>query len=654
MPSPYPSLPARAREQLLSLPPSRKLPLIIAADTLVMLIAVASAAWFQYGAEVKSHGELMGYAAITVLGFPGLSLALGLYRVVVRHLNAGAAARIALCCGASSLPLPFAALMLGDALHQALGFWFLTFSTATLGLIGARLSVKHWLTRGKRSRSEKMAIFGAGAAGRQLLSVLRRGQEMEPIAFLDEDPHLHRRELDGLTVLDPSDPNTLNRLKLGGCKEILVCIPSISGQHRKHIIQKLRDWPFRLKTVPDLTSLMSGNASIDDVHEVALEDLLGRDPVPPNQSLLDRCVRGKVVLVSGAGGSIGSELCRQAVKFGAAKLLLVEHSEYALYEIHQELRTLAGEPTTALTPLLACVTDEARMQQIFSTWQVDTVYHAAAYKHVPLVQHNPVQGIRNNAFGTLSIARAAAANQVKHFTLISTDKAVRPTNFMGASKRLAELVVQAAQFESTGTTFSMVRFGNVLGSSGSVIPLFKQQIASGGPVTVTHPEITRYFMTISEAVELVIQAGAMASGGDVFVLDMGKPFRIYDLARRIIQFAGRSVRDDANPDGDIAIQFTGLRPGEKLYEELLIGAEVEGTEHPKIMRAFESLLTPQALQAGLAQLQGTMQSHDIKGLTTTLTTLVTEFQPLQADADWVAQEQRSANQSLLAGSVRLQ
>jgi FlaA1/EpsC-like NDP-sugar epimerase len=391
---------------------------------------------------------------------------------------------------------------------------------------------------------------------------------MQVVAFLDDDDRLHGHVLNGLPIHSPMDLRGL--VEMQGVRTVLLGIPSLSRRRRNEILSQVRNAHVAVRTLPSVTDLAQGKVSISDLRELDIDDLLGREPVMPNHLLLSKNNFNKVVLITGAGGSIGSELCRQILAIGPEKLLLVELSEFALYAIHQELEQRLSGKKTVLVPLLASVQDKDRMHEIMSTWHPDTVYHAAAYKHVPLVEHNPAEGVKNNVMGTLRTAQAAAENGVADFVLISTDKAVRPTNIMGASKRLAEMVLQALAATQSGTKFSMVRFGNVLGSSGSVVPKFRQQIRDGGPITLTHPEITRYFMTIPEASQLVIQAGAMAKGGEVFVLDMGESVKIMDLARRMIELSGLTVKDEQNPDGDIEIEITGLRPGEKLYEELLI------------------------------------------------------------------------------------
>jgi FlaA1/EpsC-like NDP-sugar epimerase len=423
-----------------------------------------------------------------------------------------------------------------------------------------------------------------------------------------------------------------------GVTDILLALPSASRKRRSEILAMVSQLSVVVRTLPGLMDLAQGRVTISDLRELDIEDMLGRDAVAPNPILLGKNIAGKTVLVTGAGGSIGGELCRQILFLRPATLLLVEMSEFALYAIDAELRQkMANEPglDVRILPLLASVQDERRINSIMATWHPNTVYHAAAYKHVPLVEHNPAEGLRNNVFGTLTVAQAAEAHGIQDFVLISTDKAVRPTNVMGTSKRLAEMTLQALAAKGGATRFSMVRFGNVLGSSGSVVPLFRKQIKAGGPVTITHEEITRYFMTIPEAAQLVIQAGAMATGGEVFVLDMGDPVKIIDLARKMIEFSGLVVRDANTPDGDIDIEVIGLRPGEKLYEELLIGENPVATNHPRIMKAREAFLEWPDLKRELDSLTGGMDRGDVAFARIKLTQIVREFTPDDDVVDWV-------------------
>ena len=512
-------------------------------------------------------------------------------------------------------------------------------------------------------------IYGAGSAGRQLASALRNAREQRVLGFLDDDERLHGHTVDGMRVFAPHKLAAVT--EKNSVQYVLLAMPSLARQQRNAILLSLRQYAVHVRTLPAVSELASGPLSWKDLRELDIADILGRDAVLPNGILLNKNVRGKVVLVTGAGGSIGSELCRQVLKCAPACLLLVDMSEFALYQIHHELEgALASMPKShqpQLVALLASVQNEERIDDIMATWRPHSVYHAAAYKHVPLVEHNPVEGIRNNVWGTLTCARAAARHGVHSFVLVSTDKAVRPTNVMGASKRLAELVVQAladrglaaaAQLTNSAvkgaasrvfdrddalnttapalqrTCFSIVRFGNVLGSSGSVVPLFRRQIESGGPITLTHADVTRYFMTIPEASELVIQAGAMASGGEVFVLDMGESVRIYDLACRMVELSGLRVRDALNPGGDIEIHITGMRPGEKLYEELLIGTNPQPTQLARVMKASETFLPWPALEKELAALDSALGQSDLMYVRAMLQRLA-QYTPTGDMVDWL-------------------
>lgn len=497
-----------------------------------------------------------------------------------------------------------------------------------------------------RMNRPKVVIYGAGNTGRQLARAMANSADMQVVAFIDDDDRLHGHVLHGLPIHSPQDLAGLVQTK--GVRTVLLAMPSLARTRRNAILAALRPIRVAVRTLPNLIDMAQGRVSTADLLDLDIDDLLGREPVMPNHILLAKNVTGKVVLVTGAGGSIGSELCRQILALTPAKLLLIEQSEFALYAIHQELEPKAQSRSSVLVPLLASVQDDDRMREIMSTWHPDTVYHAAAYKHVPLVEHNPAAGIKNNVLGTLVTAQAAADHGVADFVLISTDKAVRPTNVMGASKRLAEMALQAlaarAGEERHGTRFSMVRFGNVLGSSGSVVPKFRQQIREGGPITLTHPEVTRYFMTIPEAAQLVIQAGAMAKGGDVFVLDMGQPVKIIDLARRMVELSGLTVKDDENPEGDIALEVTGLRPGEKLYEELLIGDNPKPTVHPRIMKAHEEFLPWASFQAELQALEWALNANDVSVIRLKMQQLVAGYSPSDDIVDWVYLEQGAAAQ----------
>lgn len=496
----------------------------------------------------------------------------------------------------------------------------------------------------KQASRPKVLIYGAGNTGRQLATAMANCHEMQVAGYLDDDDRLYGHVLNGQPIYNPADLHTLSTTL--NISQVLLAIPSLSRRRRNEILGQIRVAKVAVRTLPSITDLAQGKVSIADLRELDIDDLLGREAVIPNHILLGVNVRSKVVMVTGAGGSIGSELCRQILTVGPSKLLLIEQSEFALYDIHQELEEKLAGRGIVLVPLLASVQDNERMHEIMFTWHPDTVYHAAAYKHVPLVEHNPAEGIKNNVFGTLKTAHAAAENGVSDFVLISTDKAVRPTNIMGASKRLAEMTLQALAASTSCTKFSMVRFGNVLGSSGSVVPKFRQQIRDGGPITLTHPEITRYFMTIPEASQLVIQAGAMAKGGDVFVLDMGQPVKIMDLATRMIELSGLTVKDKVNPDGDIEIETTGLRPGEKLFEELLIGNNPKPTSHARIMKAHEEFIPWAELEGHLRSLETALKLNDVGVIRLMMDKLVAGYTPSDEIVDWVYLEQESEAEQL--------
>jgi FlaA1/EpsC-like NDP-sugar epimerase len=543
---------------------------------------------------------------------------------------------------------------------QAVGIYALFFATLlsaavipgvprTVGIIqpmlllcfvgASRLFARKWLGVQyheilKRAVRPKVLIYGAGTAGRQLALAMTNSHEMQVVGFLDDDKQLHGRVLNGQPVFNPNElADLVGRLTIS---DVLLAIPSINRRRRNEILDQIRSVHVSVRTLPSVIELAHGKVSISDLRALDIDDLLGREPVIPDPALLAMNVRNKVVAVTGAGGSIGSELCRQLLLIKPSKLLLIEQNEFALYAIHHELQgVLNGDEDSVLLPLLCSVQDEARMQEIMRTWRPDTAYHAAAYKHVPLVEHNPAEGIKNNVIGTMCAAKSAVENGVSDFVLISTDKAVRPTNIMGASKRMAEMVLQALAATHPNTKFSMVRFGNVLGSSGSVVPRFRQQIRDGGPITLTHTDITRYFMTISEASQLVIQAGAMANGGDVFVLDMGEPVKIIDLAYRMVELSGLTVKDQQNPDGDIAIEITGLRPGEKLYEELLIGNNPMTTQHVRIMKAHEEFLSWTILQKALVDLIAAVDVNDVPRMRDLIQKLVPGYSPEGDVVDWV-------------------
>lgn len=596
--------------------------------------------WLAYYLRLGEFVSLSGNALYAVLAAIAISLPVfiisGLYRAIFRYSGWPALLTVSrsVCIYGVLYASLFTAIGLPDV-PRTVGIIQPILLLILVGL--SRLLARVWLGDQYHSilryaARHKVLIYGAGQAGRQLAAAMTNSHEMQVVGFLDDDDRLHGHVLNGQPIYNPNDLVELAvTLEIS---DVLLAMPSISRARRNEILTGMRPAHVSVRTLPSVIELAQGKVRISDLRELDIDDLLGRDPVSPNHILLSRNVRDKVVLVTGAGGSIGSELCRQIATIGPDKLLLVELSEFALYSIHQELEgKFAG--SISLIPLLASVQDEERIEEIMSTWRPETVYHAAAYKHVPLVEHNPVEGIKNNVLGTLRVAQAAARNGVADFVLISTDKAVRPTNIMGASKRLAEMVLQALAELSDGTKFSMVRFGNVLGSSGSVVPRFRKQIRDGGPITLTHPDITRYFMTIPEAAQLVIQAGAMARGGDVFVLDMGQPVKIIDLARRMVELSGLEVRSEENPDGDIEIEITGLRPGEKLYEELLIGDNPKPTNHPRIMKAHEDYLAWGKLEQRLLALMAVLNVNDVGLVRLMLQELVSGYQPVGDIVDWV-------------------
>lgn len=608
----------------LSVLPRRTKQLVLVVADAVMLPTLL---WLTYAIRLTDFAVVQMPALplwqgwIGALGVGALALA-GVYRAVVRAFDEQFLQDLILAVTGVVAVLVAVALSQTVFMPRSVPFLFGFFMF--LWVWTSRSGIR-WLVRRilqLRDGVRRVAIYGAGSAGRQLLAALRASNEYRPVAFFDDGKGMAGTTVLGLRVYAGSDFEKV--YQRCGVDEVLLALPSASRKRRMEVINRLEPFKVHVRALPGMTQLVGGEVSISDIREVDIADLLGRDAVPPVAELMHKDITCKVVLVTGAGGSIGSELCRQVLLNKPAKLLLWELSEYALYAIEQELKGQGVE----LVPVLGSVLHEERMASVMGQHGVDTVYHAAAYKHVPLVEWNPFEGIMNNAFGTLRAARAAVKAGVATFVLISTDKAVRPTNVMGASKRLAELSLQALAAEpDMNTRFCMVRFGNVLGSSGSVVPLFRAQIARGGPVTVTHPDVTRYFMTIPEASQLVIQAGAMGAGGDVFVLDMGESVKIVDLARKMIRLSGMTVREPGSPDGDIEIAFSGLRPGEKLYEELLIGSNVSGTSHPRIMRAMESHLPLAEYEALMATLRDMARAYDVVGLKTLLAKVVEGYVP---------------------------
>ena len=615
-------------QSFISLPRRYKQAISFAADFGLLLLAFWSAIALRFETfmpEVAPYAWQM--VAAPLLAIP-IFIRLGLYRAVIRFMEDRVVFVVA--GGVTlSVVLLAAGLALTHAPNVSRGLLAIYWLLAIVYVGATRFLARSWFLRAERGADarKRVAIYGAGSAGTQLAYALRAGREYQPVVFFDDNLAVQKTEVAGLRVYAADELAAVLAAKQ--IDELLLAIPSASRARRAEIIDSLEGLHCKVKMVPGMADIVCGNVAVDAIREVEIEDLLGRDSVTPDAALLARCITGKVVLVSGAGGSIGSELCRQIVRLQPSRLVLMELSEFALYSIEQELAGLCarGNLRVELVPVLGSVIHQHRNEMVMKSFGVQTVYHAAAYKHVPLVEHNPIEGIRNNAFGTRYMAEAALAAAVETFVLISTDKAVRPTNVMGASKRLSELVLQALARRGEATRFCMVRFGNVLDSSGSVVPLFRSQIAAGGPITLTHADIRRYFMTIPEAAQLVIQAGSMGQGGEVYVLDMGKAVKIVDLARRMVHLSGLELRDEAHPDGDIAIDVVGLRPGEKLYEELLIGDNVEGTSHPLIMRAYEHEVPWAVLVERLAQIDVACKTFDYEKVLALLGVLVQEYAP---------------------------
>tara|TARA_B100000963_G_scaffold92696_1_gene79831 strand:- start:7091 stop:8911 length:1821 start_codon:yes stop_codon:yes gene_type:complete len=500
-------------------------------------------------------------------------------------------------------------------------------------LVGlSRVFIRQWLGVNERldpKNRKKVLIYGAGKAGRQLANAIENSAELLVAGFLDDDKSLHGQSLNGLQIYDPAKLMDLS--KKYGVNDVYLAMPTVGGRRRNAILNRIKDAKVSVRILPSLIDLAEGRVTVSDLRELDIDELLGRAPVKPNQILMGRTITHKTVMVTGAGGSIGSELCKQIIILSPEKLLLVEQNELALYEINKQLETY--NEGVSIIPLLASVQNKSLLKKIMEKWRPSTVYHAAAYKHVPLVEQNIIEGIKNNVFGTLAPLEVSIEYDVDNFVLVSTDKAVRPTNLMGASKRLAEMSLQARAESKPFTTLSMVRFGNVLGSSGSVALRFREQIRAGGPITLTHPEITRFFMTVSEAAQLVIQAGSMSKGGDLFVLDMGEPAKILTLAKRMTELSGLTIKDQNNPDGDIEIEIIGLRPGEKLYEELLIGDGVESTSHPKILRAKEEFVSWEEFTDEMVVLNEAINLNDIVGIQAVLKRLVDGYLPEEQVAD---------------------
>ncbi|HHW77976.1 MAG TPA: polysaccharide biosynthesis protein [Xanthomonadaceae bacterium] len=627
-------------EQFLNLPATIRRALLIVGDTVAVLIAV----WASFAIRL---GDWWPYLLQDVVWLFPLAVfiviptfaAVGLYRPILRYADESLFYTIVLGASAGILLMIAVWVFLRAGLVPR-SSWLICWLVLTALVGGGRLVLRRYLRRRFRSTAQRtpVIVYGAGEAGAQLVNALRYSAEFVPVVFVDDNPRLWGSVVLGLKVRAPFKlPRLVARHEAG---LILLALPSTSHRRRREILESLAGLSARVMALPTLAELTSGARRIDEFREIDVEDILGRDSVQPNETLLRARVGDKAVMVTGAGGSIGAELCRQILALRPRRLVLFERSEYALYSIEQELGAMLanmGQPPVELIPLLGSVSHRRRLQVAMERFGIQTVYHAAAYKHVPIVERNPIEGVRNNVFGTLHAAEAAIAAGVETFVLVSSDKAVRPTNVMGATKRLAELILQGLAGEGSATRLCMVRFGNVLDSSGSVVPLFREQIRKGGPVTVTHPEVERYFMTIPEAAQLVIQASAMAQGGDLFLLDMGESVRIFDLARRMIRLSGLEVRDEEHPDGDIEVRFTGLRSGEKLREELLIGADDLPTAHPMIRRAREGHPPWPAIRDCLERLDAAARAFEYPAVRAILREAVAEYQPENGIEDWVWQ-----------------
>ena len=604
-----------------------------------------------YAALALRHGEftpnlsntLALSAAITTLATLIVFLKLGQYRAMVRFMTGKAFTSLAIGITLSALALATTSFLMQANLPRSsvIIYWFTAFTL----LGGPRLFIRSIVTQMGNAQCEPVLIYGAGQQGMSLSNALLGSDIYQPHGFIDDDSKKQGMIIHGLKVHTINDIRTI--IEEQNIKKILLALGNASACQRKNLIESLSNINVEVLTTPAVHDIVSGKAKIEELKEIAIEDLLGREPVPPKKELIQQCTQNKVVAITGAGGSIGAELCRQALKQHPQKLILIELNEFSLYSIEQELLQIKSNQNqkVEIVSILGSVQNQHRLETIFSAFKVDTIYHAAAYKHVPMVEHNVVEGVRNNVFGTWYCAEAAINAGVKNFVLISTDKAVRPTNVMGTSKRVAELVLQALAKRQNDTRFCMVRFGNVLGSSGSVVPLFRKQIKNGGPITVTHPDIIRYFMTIPEAAMLVIQAGSMGKGGDVFVLDMGQPVKITVLAQKMIRLSGLTEKTADEPNGDIEIQFSGLRPGEKLYEELLVGNNVEGTEHSRIMTANETHLSWPETHNLLRHLDTACHDFKVEDVINLLLKAPAAFNKQSSNPDWVYNQHRknSAN-----------
>lgn len=615
-------------KHILDLPRSTKRALALTVDISLCILTI----WLAFCLRLNDWVALSGVQLLTIPVSLALALPIfittGLYRAIFRFI--GWSAFVTVIQAVTIYGLAFMAIFtaIGFAdIPRTVGIIQPLLLLIAIGL--SRFSARYLLydayNRILRTTGRKnVLIYGAGHEGRQFGGALGHSADYRVIGYLDDDRTLHGSVIGGIRVFNPRD--MLKVCILNNVRTVLLALPHISRKRRNEIIEDLREAQVAVRTVSTLDAITMGNAAYAKMHELDVEDLLGRESVPPDKELIERDVRGGVVMVTGAAGSIGSELCRTLLKLGPSRLIILDQNEFGLYNLQAELSGSQHESIT-IVPILAHVCDATRIANVIGQWRPSVIYHAAAYKHVPLVEQNPAEGIRTNVFGSLNVAKAASNAGVKRFVLVSTDKAVRPTNVMGASKRIAEICLQALDGQGSATVMTMVRFGNVLGSSGSVVPLFRNQIANGGPLTLTHTEVTRFFMTIPEASQLVIQAGAMGTGGDVFILDMGEPVKILDLARRVVELHGLTIKDEKNPNGDIEILTTGLRPGEKLYEEVLIGNDPQPTAHPKIMRAQERFTPFEELEKKLGDLERFIQKDDVNGIKMLLSEIVEDFEP---------------------------
>ena len=630
-------------DSLLALPRNVKKFFFVVHDTVIIFFSF----WFSlslkpnYSQEWLNLGNWLIFFITTALTI-ALFVRLGLYRAVTRFIGAKVISTAAIGTLVSTLIMGISLSVAGQGSNFLVMLIYFLLMLVLIG--GSRFVLRTILNHNVHSKDDMspVVIYGAGQSGRQLMEAIRQVNEYRAVAFVDDDAAAQKTIINDLAVYSPNQLNEL--IARYQVEKILLAIPSATTEERRRIIQSLENYPCEVLTMPGVKELVDGKISTTSLRKISVFDLLGRDPVAPKQELMHADIKDKVVMVTGAGGSIGSELCRQIIKNAPTKLILFELSEFSLYSIDKELREYqeANGTDIPVLPLLGSVQHRNRLFNVMKNFKVDTIYHAAAYKHVPMVEYNTIEGVRNNIYGTLACAMAAVDAEVSTFVLISTDKAVRPTNTMGATKRMSELVLQALAAESNHKTrFCMVRFGNVLGSSGSVVPVFEKQIAQGGPVTLTHQDITRYFMTIPEAAQLVIQAGAMGKGGDVFVLDMGESVKIIDLARQMIRLSGLEVKDANNPNGQIEIKITGLRPGEKLYEELLIGDAVEKTTHPRIMTANEVILSWPELSDILTKMDEACREGDQLTVRQLMLDAPTGFAPKDEICDlvWMAKQQ---------------